>query len=48
MAIVVVLEHNGDPEKLTALKASGMLEASQSRTSRAYETDEVAVFAVSP
>jgi hypothetical protein len=95
MAIVVILEHKGDPEKLmaaseeltrlaphpdgvlaqafaptedglllvriweseqardawaenpahhAALTASGILEASQSRTSRAYETDAVSVF----
>jgi hypothetical protein len=95
MAIVVILEHKGDPERLmaasrelirlaphpdgvltqafartedglllvriweseqardawaenpahhAALKASGILEASESRVSRAYRTDEVSVF----
>jgi Antibiotic biosynthesis monooxygenase len=34
-----------NPEHHAALKASGMLEASEGRTSRAYETDQVSVFA---
>jgi hypothetical protein len=33
-----------NPEHHAALKASGIFEASQSRTSRAYQTDEVSVF----
>ena len=32
-----------NPEHKAALKASGILDASQSRTSRAYETDHVSV-----
>lgn len=33
-----------NPEHHAALKASGIFEVSQSRTSRAYQTDEVSVF----
>jgi hypothetical protein len=99
VAIVVILEHKGDPERLTAagkemmrlaphpdgvlaqafastedgvvlvriweseqardaraenpahhaaLKASGIIEASQGHVSRAYETNEVSVFELGP
>lgn len=33
-----------NPNHHTALKASGIFEASQSHTSRVYQTDEVSVF----
>jgi len=33
-----------NPEHRAALKASGILEASESHTSRAYQTDQVSVF----
>jgi hypothetical protein len=33
-----------NPEHHAALKASGIFAASESRTSRAYETDQVSVF----
>lgn len=36
-----------NPEHQAALKASGILEASQSRTSRAYQTNQVSVFGAS-